>query len=42
VATILNVAETDVVGSLESGDLKGKKIGSQWRVTRSAVDQFLR
>ena len=42
VAKILNVAETDVVASLESGDLKGKKIGSQWRVTRAAVDQFLR
>jgi excisionase family DNA binding protein len=42
VAKILNVAETDVVTSLESGDLKGKKIGSQWRVTRDAVDQFLR
>jgi excisionase family DNA binding protein len=42
VAKVLNVAETDVVASLESGDLKGKKIGSQWRVTRAAVDQFLR
>lgn len=42
VARILNVPETDVVASLESGDLKGKKIGSQWRVTRAAVDQFLR
>jgi len=42
VGKILNVAEADVVASLESGDLKGKKIGSQWRVTRTAVDQFLR
>ena len=42
VAKILNVAEADVVASLESGDLKGKKIGSQWRVSRAAVDQFLR
>jgi len=42
VAAILNVQEADVLGSLESGDLKGKKIGSQWRVTRAAVDQFLR
>src|SRR4029077_20483492 len=41
-AKILNVGEADVVASLESGDLKGKKIGSQWRVTRTAVDQFLR
>ena len=26
---------------LEKGDLKGKKIGNAWRVTRAAVDQFL-
>ena len=31
----------DVVSSLEAGDLKGKKIGTQWRVTRAAVDAFL-
>ncbi len=42
VAKMLKVAEADVIASLESGDLKGKKIGSQWRVTRAAVDQFLR
>jgi excisionase family DNA binding protein len=38
---MLGVGEADVVASLESGDLKGKKIGTQWRVTKSAVDQFL-
>ena len=32
--------EADVVASLDSGDLKGKKIGTQWRVTRAAVDKF--
>jgi excisionase family DNA binding protein len=41
VAQILGVAETDVVASLEAGDLKGKKIGTQWRITRAAVDTFL-
>jgi len=41
VAQRLGVAESDVLASLESGDLKGKKIGTQWRVTRAAVDQFL-
>lgn len=35
------MGESDVVSSLESGDLKGKKIGTQWRVTRAAVDAFL-
>jgi excisionase family DNA binding protein len=42
VAQMLGVAESDVVASLESGDLKGKKIGTQWRVTRDAVNSFLR
>jgi excisionase family DNA binding protein len=41
VAQLLGVAESDVVASLDSGDLKGKRIGSQWRVTKTAVDQFL-
>jgi excisionase family DNA binding protein len=42
VARILKVSEADVVKSLEAGDLKGKKIGSQWRVAKEAVEQFLR
>jgi excisionase family DNA binding protein len=41
VAQRLGVDEADVMASLESGDLKGKKIGTQWRVTRAAVDAFL-
>jgi excisionase family DNA binding protein len=42
VAQALGVGEADVMSSLESGDLKGKKIGTQWRVTRAAVDSFLK
>ncbi|NDP43703.1 MAG: helix-turn-helix domain-containing protein [Aromatoleum sp.] len=42
VAQMLGVAESDVVTSLETGDLKGKKIGTQWRVARAAVDAFLK
>ena len=40
-AKILGVSEADVIASLESGDLKGKKIGSQWRITRAQIAQFL-
>jgi excisionase family DNA binding protein len=40
-ATALGVAEADVIASLESGDLKGKRIGSQWRITRAALNEFL-
>jgi excisionase family DNA binding protein len=41
VAQRLGVAESDVVASLESGDIKGKKIGTAWRVTKAALDEFL-
>jgi excisionase family DNA binding protein len=41
VAQQLGVGESDVVASLESGDLKGKRIGTQWRITRAALDAFL-
>jgi membrane protease subunit (stomatin/prohibitin family) len=42
VASLLSVAEADVIASLKKGDLKGKQIGAEWRVTRAAVDQFMR
>ncbi len=40
-AKVLGVSEADVLATLEAGDLKGKKIGSTWRITRAALDQFL-
>jgi excisionase family DNA binding protein len=40
-AQVLGVSEADVIATLEAGDLKGKKIGSTWRITRAALDQFL-
>lgn len=42
VAKALGVSETDVLATLEAGDLKGKRIGSTWRVTRAALDEFLK
>ena len=42
VGEMLGVGEADVLASLEAGDLKGKKIGTQWRVTRDAVNTFLK
>jgi excisionase family DNA binding protein len=41
-AQALGVSEADVIASLEAGDLKGKRIGSQWRITRTALAEFLR
>jgi excisionase family DNA binding protein len=42
VAKLLGVSEADVLATLEKSELKGKKIGSTWRVTRAAVDEFLK
>jgi excisionase family DNA binding protein len=41
-AQVLGVSEGDVLATLEAGDLKGKRIGSTWRITRAAVDDFLK
>ncbi len=40
-AQALGVSEADVIASLEAGDLKGKKIGTQWRITRAALRDFI-
>ena len=40
-AKVLGVAEADVLQALGTGDLKGKKIGSTWRITRAGIDAFL-
>ena len=42
VAKALGVTEGDVLATLEHGDLKGKKIGATWRVTRAALDEYLK
>jgi len=42
VAKVLGVTEADVVSTIEAGDLKAKKIGSAYRVTRAALDEFLK
>jgi excisionase family DNA binding protein len=42
VAKALGVSEADVLATLEKGDLKGKKIGSTWRVTKAALDEYLK
>ena len=41
-ATALGVSEADVMVALGDGSLKGKKIGSAFRVTRQALEEFLK
>jgi len=42
VARTLGVSEADVVSTLEKGELKGKKIGSVWRISKPALDDYLK
>jgi len=41
-AKALGVSENDVLSALAEGSLKGKKIGTAWRITKSALDEFLK
>jgi excisionase family DNA binding protein len=40
-AQALGVTEADVMIVLESGELKGRKIGSTWRIPRTAITNYL-
>jgi excisionase family DNA binding protein len=40
-AQVLGVSEADVIAVLESGELKGRKIGSTWRIPRAAITSYL-
>jgi excisionase family DNA binding protein len=41
VAKILNVQESDVMAIIASSELKAKKIGASYRITRAALDAYL-
>jgi excisionase family DNA binding protein len=41
-AKALGVPENDVLTALTDGSLKGKRIGASWRITRAALDEFLK
>jgi excisionase family DNA binding protein len=40
-ASYLKVAESDIMSMVEDGSLKGKKIGTQVRISKQALDDFL-
>jgi excisionase family DNA binding protein len=42
VARALNVPEADVMAIIESGELPARKIGSSHRVTRAALEAYLK
>ncbi len=41
-AKLLGVSEGDVINSIAAGDLKAKKIGTTYRITRPALEEFLK
>ena len=41
-AQALGVSVEDVMASISAGDLKARKIGSAWRIAKSALEEFLR
>ncbi|MBI9048437.1 MAG: SPFH domain-containing protein [Anaerolineaceae bacterium] len=40
-ATVLRVSEEDVVAAITAGDLKARKIGNAYRISKESLDEFL-
>jgi excisionase family DNA binding protein len=40
-AQILRVAEEDVIAAIEAGDLRARKLGSAYRISKTALNEFL-
>jgi len=41
-ANALKVSEEDIIAAITAGDLKARKIGAAYRISRDALDEFLR
>jgi len=41
-ASYLRVSEEDVIAAITTGDLKAKKIGNAFRISKEALDEFLK
>ena len=40
-AAIVQVGEGDIVAAIEAGDLKARKIGSAYRISKANLEAFL-
>lgn len=40
-ATFLKVSEEDVIAAIEAGDLKARKLGKAYRISKKALEEFL-
>jgi excisionase family DNA binding protein len=41
-AAYLQVTEADVLQMIQSGQIKAKQIGAQYRISKSALDEYLK
>lgn len=41
-AQVLSVSVEDVIAAIEAGELKGRRIGSAYRISRASLDEYLR
>jgi excisionase family DNA binding protein len=41
-ANVLRVSEEDVLAAIEAGDLKARKLGNAYRISREALEAFLK
>lgn len=41
-AGVMRVSEEDVIAAIQAGDLKARKIGSAYRISKSALEDFLK
>ena len=40
-AAILKVSQEDVMAAIEAGDLKAKKLGNAYRISKGSLEKFL-
>lgn len=41
-AAVLRVSEEDVIAAIQAGDLKAKKLGSAYRISKASLEEFLK
>jgi excisionase family DNA binding protein len=41
-AGVLKVTEADVLAAITAGDLKARKIGESYRISKDALEEFLK
>jgi excisionase family DNA binding protein len=41
-ASVLKVAEEDVVAAIQDGSLKAKKVGKAYRISKEALEAYLK